>query len=133
MNKGGYDHIDEIISRSTQALSPEAFDAAANETDAVVLDIRSTTEFIEEHIPRSTFIGLAGGFAPWVGAVIVDVKQPILLVANDDQLEEAITRLSRVDLTTSWDISKVGWKHGKMLGMRPTALKWSMRRPLPAC
>ena len=96
MNKGGYDHIDEVISRSTQALSPEAFDAAANETDAVVLDIRSTTEFIEEHIPRSTFIGLAGGFAPWVGAVIVDVKQPILLVANGDQIEEAITRLSRV-------------------------------------
>ena len=96
MNKGGYDHIDDVISRSTQALSPEAFDAAANETDAVVLDIRSTTEFIEEHIPRSTFIGLAGGFAPWVGAVIVDVKQPILLVANGDQIEEAITRLSRV-------------------------------------
>ena len=96
MNKGGYDHIDDVISRSTQALSPQAFDAAANETDAVVLDIRSTTEFIEEHIPRSTFIGLAGGFAPWVGAVIVDVKQPILLVANGDQIEEAITRLSRV-------------------------------------
>ena len=96
LNKRGYDSIDRVMERGTQALSPEAFEAAANETEAVMLDIRSTVEFVECHIPRSTFIGLAGGFAPWVGAMIVDVKQPILLVANDDQIEEAITRLSRV-------------------------------------
>ena len=96
LNKRGYDSIDRVMERGTQALSPEAFEAAANETEAVMLDIRSTAEFVEGHIPRSTFIGLAGGFAPWVGAMIVDVKQPILLVANDDQIEEAITRLSRV-------------------------------------
>ena len=96
LNKRGYDSIDRVMERGTQALSPEAFKAAANETEAVMLDIRSTAEFVERHIPRSTFIGLAGGFAPWVGAMIVDVKQPILLVANDDQIEEAITRLSRV-------------------------------------
>ena len=96
MNKQGYDNIEDVISRGTQELSPEAFEAAANETEAVMLDIRSTQEFIEQHIPRSTFIGLAGGFAPWVGAMIVDVKQPILLVANENQIEEAITRLSRV-------------------------------------
>ena len=96
LNKRGYDSIDRVMERGTQAFSPEAFEAAANETEAVMLDIRSTTEFVERHIPRSTFIGLAGGFAPWVGAMIVDVKQPILLVANDDQIEEAITRLSRV-------------------------------------
>ena len=96
LNKRGYDSIDRVMERGTQALTPEAFEAAANETEAVMLDIRSTAEFVESHIPRSTFIGLAGGFAPWVGAMIVDVKQPILLVANDDQIEEAITRLSRV-------------------------------------
>ena len=96
LNKRGYDSIDRVMERGTQALSPDAFEAAANETEAVMLDIRSTAEFVERHIPRSTFIGLAGGFAPWVGAMIVDVKQPILLVANDDQIEEAITRLSRV-------------------------------------
>ena len=96
LNKRGYDSIDRVMERGTRALSPEAFEAAANETEAVMLDIRSTSEFVERHIPRSTFIGLAGGFAPWVGAMIVDVKQPILLVANDDQIEEAITRLSRV-------------------------------------
>ena len=96
MNKQGYDSIDKVMQRGTRALSPEAFEAAANETDAVMLDIRSTGEFVERHIPRSTFIGLAGGFAPWVGAMIVDVKQPILLIANHDQIKEAITRLSRV-------------------------------------
>ena len=96
MNKGGYESIDDVMARGTRALSPDAFEAAANETSAVVLDVRPTAEFIERHVPRSTFIGLQGGFAPWVGAVIVDVKQPILLIANDDQIEEAITRLSRV-------------------------------------
>jgi glyoxylase-like metal-dependent hydrolase (beta-lactamase superfamily II)/rhodanese-related sulfurtransferase len=96
MNKHGYDSIDQVMERGSHALSPEAFEAAANETDAVVLDVRSTAEFVEKHIPRSTFIGLNGGFAPWVGAMIVDVKQPILLVANPEQVEEAVTRLSRV-------------------------------------
>ena len=96
MNKGGYDSIDNVMKRGAQPLSPDAFEAAANETDAVMLDIRSTQDFVAAHIPRSTFIGLAGGFAPWVGAMIVDVKQPILLVAHADQIEEAITRLSRV-------------------------------------
>ncbi len=96
MNKKGYDSIDSVMQRGTRPLSPEAFESVANETDAVMLDIRATHEFVERHIPRSTFIGLAGGFAPWVGAMIVDVKQPILLIANEPQIEEAITRLSRV-------------------------------------
>ena len=96
LNKQGYDSLDDIMKRGSSPLSPEAFEVAANETEAVMLDIRSTHEFVDGHIPRSTFIGLAGGFAPWVGAMIVDVKQPILLIANDSQIEEAITRLSRV-------------------------------------
>lgn len=96
MNKKGYDSIDSVMQRGTRPLSPEVFESVANETDAVMLDIRATHEFVERHIPRSTFIGLAGGFAPWVGAMIVDVEQPILLIANESQIEEAITRLSRV-------------------------------------
>jgi rhodanese-related sulfurtransferase len=78
-------------------LDPATFELAANETGAVVLDIRATDAFIGQHIPRSTFIGLDGNFAPWVGAMIVDVKQPILLVGDDQaQVDEAVTRLSRV-------------------------------------
>ncbi len=96
MNKEGYADLEEIIEKGTQALSPEAFEIAANETGAVVLDVRHQDDFIKGHIPRSIFIGLDGGFAPWVGTLIADVKLPILLVADPERVEEAITRLSRV-------------------------------------
>ena len=96
MNKEGYEDIDTVIEKGSRALSPEAFEAAANETEALVLDVRHQSEFIKNHIPRSIFIGLKGGFAPWVGALIADVKQPLLLVVDKGNEEEAITRLSRV-------------------------------------
>lgn len=96
MNKEGYDDIDVVISRGTQKLSPEAFEHLANSSDAVILDVRHQSEFIKGHIPRSIFIGLDGGFAPWVGALIADVAQPILLVTSEGREEEAVTRLSRV-------------------------------------
>ncbi|MEM9362967.1 MAG: MBL fold metallo-hydrolase [Bacteroidota bacterium] len=96
MNKEGYDDIDEVLQRGTVALSPEAFEAAANETGAVVLDVRHQDDFAKAHIPRSIFIGLNGSFAPWVGALIADVKQSILLIAPEGKEEETITRLSRV-------------------------------------
>ena len=96
MNKEGYDDIDEVLKRGTQALSPDAFEAAANETEAIVLDVRHQNDFVKGHIPRSIFIGIDGGFAPWVGALIADVKQPILLVTPKGREEETVTRLSRV-------------------------------------
>lgn len=96
MNKMGYEDIDEVIKRGETAMSPEEFEAAVNATGAVMLDTRNRFDFSEKHIPRSTFIGIDGGFAPWVGALIKDVKQPILLIADEDKLEEVITRLSRV-------------------------------------
>ncbi|MEM8848052.1 MAG: MBL fold metallo-hydrolase [Bacteroidota bacterium] len=96
MNKEGYDDIDEVLERGTVALSPEAFEVAANETGAVILDVRHQDDFAKAHIPRSIFIGLNGSFAPWVGALIADVKQPILLIAPEGKEEETITRLSRV-------------------------------------
>ncbi|QCX00951.1 MBL fold metallo-hydrolase [Aggregatimonas sangjinii] len=96
MNKEGYEDIKEVLQRGTTALSPEAFETAANETGAVVLDVRHQDEFVKGHIPRAIFIGLNGDFAPWVGALIADTLQPILLVAPVGKEEEAITRLSRV-------------------------------------
>lgn len=96
LNKEGYAPIDEVLAKGGRALSPAAFEAAANETGAVVLDVRSKEAFAQGHVPRSTFIGLDGNFAPWVGAMIVDVAQPILLVCEDGSVEETITRLSRV-------------------------------------
>ncbi|MEM7185875.1 MAG: MBL fold metallo-hydrolase [Bacteroidota bacterium] len=96
MNREGYDDIDSVIERGTKALSPAAFELAANETGALVLDVRHQKEFVKGHIPRSIFIGLDGDFAPWVGALVADVEQPILLVAPEDRVKEAVTRLSRV-------------------------------------
>ncbi len=96
LNKEGYASIDDVLVRGSRALSPAAFETAANETGAVILDVRGMEDFVAAHVPRSTFIGLDGNFAPWVGAMIVDVEQPILLVCENDKVEETITRLSRV-------------------------------------
>jgi len=96
MNKEGYAPIDKLLERGTRALSPDAFETAANETGAVVLDVRDKDAFHKAHVPRSTFIGLDGNFAPWVGTLIVDVRQPILLVCGADKVDEAVIRLSRV-------------------------------------
>ena len=96
MNKEGYVDFDQVLSRSENGLSVEAFEAAANETGAVMLDTRHQSIFSKGFVPKSTFIGVDGGFAPWVGALIKDVKQPILLIAEEDRREEVITRLSRV-------------------------------------
>ncbi|MCL6266955.1 MBL fold metallo-hydrolase [Flagellimonas myxillae] len=119
MNKEGYEDIDAVLERGTQALSPEAFEAAANDTGAVLLDVRHQADFAKGHIPRSIFIGLGGSFAPWVGALIADVKQPILLIAPEGKEEETITRLSRVGFDGTLGYLKGGveaWKNaGKEL------------------
>ncbi|PRP65926.1 MBL fold metallo-hydrolase [Nonlabens agnitus] len=96
LNKEGYRDIDEVIAQGENALSPDAFEAAANETGAVMLDTRHQNDFAKGHIPGSIFIGIDGSFTPWVGDLIKDVKQPILLIADKDRIEEVITRLSRV-------------------------------------
>mgnify|MGYP000509851974 CR=1 FL=1 len=113
LNKEGYDDIDKILNRATQALSPAAFEAAANQTAAVVLDVRHQDDFAKGHVPRSIFIGLDGSFAPWVGALIADVKQPILLVTDPDRKEEAITRLSRVGFDNTLGYLKGGFEAWK--------------------
>lgn len=96
MNKNGYKNIEEVIKKGKTGLSPTAFETAANETEAIMLDVRHQSEFVKGHIPNSIFIGIDGGFAPWVGALIKDVKQPILLITAEGRLEETIVRLSRV-------------------------------------
>ena len=96
LNKEGYEDIDKILSSSKKLLNANKFEEIANENGALVLDVRSKEEYENSHVPRSIFIGLDGGFAPWVGELIVDVKTPILLVCNESKIEEAVTRLSRV-------------------------------------
>lgn len=117
LNKEGYTDIEEIIERGSHELSPKAFEAAANETGAVVLDVRHQDDFAKGHIPRSIFIGLNGNFAPWVGALIADIQQPILLVCEPGREEEAITRLSRVGFDNTLGFLKGGFEAWEKAGM----------------
>lgn len=96
MNKEGYKDIDSLLLSGNTPLSPDDFELKANSNNALVLDVRNDEDFAEMHIPSSIFIGLNGGFAPWVGALIKDTHQALLLVVPDGKIEEAITRLSRV-------------------------------------
>jgi glyoxylase-like metal-dependent hydrolase (beta-lactamase superfamily II)/rhodanese-related sulfurtransferase len=96
LNREGYQNIDDVIKNSAKPLSVKEFELIANDTDAMILDVRHQSEFIKGFIPQSIFIGIDGGFAPWVGALIKDIKQPILLVTPQGKEEDTITRLSRV-------------------------------------
>jgi len=116
MNKEGYDNIDTVIEKGTKALSPEAFETVANTVEALVLDVRHQNDFVKGHIPRSIFIGLDGGFAPWVGALIKDVKQPILLVTEPGMEQEAVIRLSRVGFDNTLGYLEGGFNAWKAAG-----------------
>lgn len=96
MNIKGYESLDVVMERGMSALSPEKFEETANQNDALILDTRNAQNFCEGFIPNSINIGVDGGFAPWVGALILDIKQPILLITDLGREEEVITRLSRV-------------------------------------
>ncbi|MCC6410455.1 MAG: MBL fold metallo-hydrolase [Saprospiraceae bacterium] len=96
LNKQGYDSIDDVLKRGTQALSPRAFEAAASGTGALILDTRDPEAFSQAFVPNSINIGIDGQFAPWVGAMIPDVKQELLIVADEGREEEVVTRLARV-------------------------------------
>lgn len=117
MNKQGYDSIDEVLKRGTHALSPRAFDAAANETDALVLDTRDAQVFSQGFIPNSINIGIDGNFAPWVGALIPDIKQQILLVTEPGREEEVVTRLARVGYDYCIGYLEGGFEAWKNAGM----------------
>lgn len=114
LNKEGYKDIADVIENSSKPLSVEAFEIHANETNALILDVRHQAEFIKGFIPQSIFIGLGGTFAPWVGALIKDIKQPILLVTPEGEEEGTIIRLSRVgfdNVIGYLDGSFAAWKN----------------------
>jgi len=96
MNKKGYQSFDDVRKSAMQALSPAAFEAAAEETGALILDTRDNGDFAKGFVPNAINIGLNGDFAPWVGSMIGSVDHPILLVTEPGEEEEAVTRLSRV-------------------------------------
>ncbi|MDG1728870.1 MAG: rhodanese-like domain-containing protein [Algibacter sp.] len=116
MNKSGYDAFETVLKKGDNPLSPEDFEALANHEDALVLDVRNEKDFIKSHIPNSIFIGLHGGFAPWVGALITDLKQPILLITPEGKEKEAVTRLSRVGYDNTLGYLEGGIEAWKKVG-----------------
>jgi hydroxyacylglutathione hydrolase len=116
MNKEGYDAIDEVLKRGTQALTPEAFEVAANETGALILDVRNAQEFAKGFVPNAINISLDGSFAPWVGTLITDIKQEILLITPEGREEEVVTRLARVGYDHALGYLKGGFNAWKNSG-----------------
>lgn len=116
MNIQGYESIDKVLHKGTQALTPEAFEAAANETDALLLDTRNAQDFAKGFIPNAINIGIDGSFAPWVGALIPDIKQTILLITDEGREEEVVTRLARVGYDNAIGYLKGGFEAWKNAG-----------------
>ena len=116
LNKEGYGDVENII-KEAKAYEPSVFEMIANEIDALVLDVRHQDDFAKGHIPKSIFIGIDGGFAPWVGALILDYKQPILLITPEGKEKETITRLARVGYDNTIGYLKGGFEAWKKAGL----------------
>lgn len=123
MNIQGYESLDSIIEKSFKPLTPREFEAAANQSEALILDVRHEDDFVKGHIPGSVFIGIQGNFAPWVGALIRDVKQPLLLVVPEGREEETITRLSRVGFDNSLGYLNGGIQAWKEAGFETDSIE----------
>jgi glyoxylase-like metal-dependent hydrolase (beta-lactamase superfamily II)/rhodanese-related sulfurtransferase len=123
MNIQGYDSIDDVLARGQHALSPDAFEAAANETNALILDTRDAQTFAKGFIPNSINIGIDGSFAPWVGAMIPDIKQQILLVCEPGRELEVITRLARVGYDYTIGFLQGGFDAWKTAGKETEQIK----------
>lgn len=123
LNKEGYESIDEVMKRGQHALSPDAFETAANETGALILDTREPQTFAKGFIPNSINIGIDGSFAPWVGALIPDIKQQILLVTDEGREEEVITRLARVGYDYTIGYLKGGFEAWRTAGKEVDQIK----------
>jgi rhodanese-related sulfurtransferase len=95
-NKNGDDSVENVMKRGSRGLSPRAFETAAEAAGAVILDVRDKEIFCKGFVPNAIFIGLDGTFAPWVGALIPDLKQPILIIAPKGRNHETVKRLARV-------------------------------------
>jgi len=123
MNIQGYDSIDKVLERGQHALEPEAFEVAANETGALLLDTRDPETFARGFVPNSINIGIDGNFAPWVGAMIPDIRQQILLITEEGREQEVITRLARVGYDFTIGYLKGGFEAWKNSGREVDSIR----------
>jgi hydroxyacylglutathione hydrolase len=134
MNIQGYDSISKVLERGKHAFEPEDFEAAANETGSLILDTRDPDVFTQGFIPNSINIGINGNFAPWVGALIPDIKQPILIIAEEGREEEVIIRMARVGFDFTIGYLKGGieaWKNaGKEIDQIPSVEVYELSKKM---
>ncbi|MEL1245923.1 rhodanese-like domain-containing protein [Flavobacterium sp. DGU11] len=123
LNIQGYESLDTILQKGSVPLSADEFIAAVKENEALVLDVRHENDFVKEHIPGSIFIGLNGTFAPWVGALIMDVNQPLVLVTPEGLEEEAVTRLARVGFDNTLGYLNGGINAWKAAGFETDSIR----------
>ncbi len=123
MNKSEAQGLDEVLKKGKVALDVETFEAMANHEGALVLDTRKQDEFSRDHIPNAIFIGIDGDFAPWVGALIPDLQQPIIFIASEGREEEVVTRLSRVGYDNTLGYLKGGLEAWKAAGKETDQVK----------
>jgi len=116
MNKKGYESFSSVYNNGMRAIHAEEFEVVAEETKALILDTRNNDVFSKGFIPQSINIGIDGDFAPWVGALIADVKQPILIVSEIGFEDETVTRLSRVGFDNLIGHLKGGFEEWKKAG-----------------
>jgi len=123
LNIKGYESIDKVLQRGERGLSPKEFEAAANETEALLLDTRKAEVFAKDFVPNSINIGIDGSFATWVGTLVPSVEQEILLIAEEERLEEVLTRLSRVGYDNVVGYLKGGIEAWKEAGYETDSIK----------
>lgn len=127
MNKSGAKGLDEILEKGNVALDVDTFEAMANHEGALVLDTRYPQDFAKAHIPNSIYIGIDGSFAPWVGALIPDLEQPIIYIADEGREEEIVTRLSRVGYDNT-----LGYLDGGLEAWKKAGKEIDMVKSIPA-
>lgn len=123
MNKKGYGSFDEVLEKGNVALSPEKFEAVVNSEGALMLDVRDPNEFVKGHVPNSISIGLDGSFAVWVGTLIPELNQPIVLITDEGKEEETVTRLSRVGYDNTLGYLEGGIEAWKKAGKEVDTIK----------
>jgi hydroxyacylglutathione hydrolase len=123
LNKMGYESIDKVIEQGKKGLTPDLFEEIVNVYGALMLDVRTAAEFANGFIPNSVNIGLDGQFAPWVGALITDLKQPIVLITPEGREEEAVLRLARVGYDNCLGYLKGGIDAWKQAGKEIDTIK----------
>lgn len=117
MNKGVNPSIDQVLKKGTHALTPAEFNSLAQQEDVLVLDVRTPNEYAQGSVPNSWFIGLDGSFAPWVGSLIEDINQSLVIIAPEGREAEAVTRLARVGYDNTIGYLKGGMEAWKASGL----------------